>query len=303
MLSSEIDPSSANTAPTDTKSDAVSRGPNCLYIGTSKAGSTWIFDLLSRHPDIFAASGKGLYFFDSHFDNGWDWYLSHFEGAGDRPISLEISHSYLYSAEACQRIAAYRSAMKLLVCVREPVSRTFSDYLDHVKNGRYQGTFAEAIEQLPSIVDRSRYATHLRPYWETFGSNQVHVGVFDDLSERPQQFADELFDFLGIARMPLRAGQLVKMMPAGKPRSQSVMTFTKYLSKRLKQLGFRALMGRIKRSRRVRDVLYQAYTDRDKPKPTAEEAAKLRALFKPEVEELDRMLGTQLIARWGYDHC
>ena len=36
----------------------LARVPNFLYIGTSKAGSTWVYDLLNRHPDIYMAPGK-----------------------------------------------------------------------------------------------------------------------------------------------------------------------------------------------------------------------------------------------------
>ena len=37
------------------------RLPNFLYIGTSKAGSTWIYNVLDHHPDVYMAPGKGLY--------------------------------------------------------------------------------------------------------------------------------------------------------------------------------------------------------------------------------------------------
>jgi hypothetical protein len=42
----------------------MSPQPNFIYIGTSKAGSTWLFDILSRHPEVYITPTKGLYFFD-----------------------------------------------------------------------------------------------------------------------------------------------------------------------------------------------------------------------------------------------
>jgi len=62
------------------------RLPNFLYIGTSKAGSTWIYDVLNRHPDIYMAPGKGLYFFSRHYERGLEWYASHFLGAASERI-------------------------------------------------------------------------------------------------------------------------------------------------------------------------------------------------------------------------
>lgn len=52
--------------------------------------------------------------------------------------------------------------MRLLVRLREPVDRAFSDYLDLRKNQQYDGSFAGALEQYPRLLDRGRCATHLR---------------------------------------------------------------------------------------------------------------------------------------------
>lgn len=275
--------------------------PNCLYVGTSKAGSTWIFDLLARHPSIYACPGKGLYFFDSHYDNGMAWYLSHFQSARDESIVVEISHSYLYSASACRRIAELNPGMKILACLREPADRAFSDYLDHVKNGKYTGSFERAIEELPSIVERGKYATYLRPYLETFGAQQIHLSVFDQLSSDPQQFADRLFDFLGVPVVTLSSPQTKKIMPAGRPRARRLSLWTKAISKRLKRVGLKPVMGRIKRSRAVRNLLYRPYTESEKPRPTARETEVLREIFAPEVKMLDTMFGTQFCRYWGCD--
>src|SRR4051794_21786219 len=135
--------------------------PDFLYIGTSKAGSTWLFNVLARHPEIFLASNKGLYYFDAHFDRGADWYLDHFRGS-DGLVRGEVSHSYLSSPEAPPRIAALAPGVRLLVCLREPVDRAFSDYLDLRKNQQFDGPFAVALERYPRLLDRGRYASHLR---------------------------------------------------------------------------------------------------------------------------------------------
>src|SRR5215212_230611 len=134
--------------------------PTFAYIGTSKAGSTWLLNALARHPQVYLASSKGLYYFDQHFDRGREWYLDQFEGAGDATAVGESSHSYRSSPEAAERIARFHPDMRLLGCLREPVDRAFSDYLDLVKNGQYDGPFAEALEVFPRLLDRGRYATH-----------------------------------------------------------------------------------------------------------------------------------------------
>ncbi len=277
------------------RSDTV---PDFLYIGTSKAGSTWLFNALSVHPDVWLASNKGLYFFDSHFDRGPDWYREQFEGADGRAVG-EFSHSYLSSPEAPERIAAYSPAMRLLVCLREPVDRAFSDYLDLVKNNGFTGSFTEATEQYPRLLDRGRYATHLSRYLEHFPAAQLHVGLFDDLKTGAQGYADEVYDFLGIERVVLSAADLRERMPAGRPRNAGMVGLAKRASRLAASVGLRRWRSRIKRSTMVRSALYKQYRD-DKPRLDPALAAELRAGFADEVARLDVMLGRPVSERWGY---
>jgi hypothetical protein len=272
--------------------------PDFLYIGTSKAGSTWLFNALSVHDDVWLASNKGLYFFDAHFDRGVDWYRRQFEDADGRAVG-EFSHSYLSSPEAPARIAAYSPTMKLLVCLREPVDRAFSDYLDLVKNNGFGGSFSEAVEQYPRLLDRGRYATHLSRYLEHFPASQLHVGLFDDLKTGAQQYADEVYDFLGIDRVVLSTGDLRARMPAGRPRNATMVGLAKRASKVAASVGLRRWRSRIKRSTAVRSALYRQYRD-DKPRLEPTLGLELRRGFADEVARLDGLLGRPVSEIWGY---
>lgn len=277
----------------------MGRVPNFLYLGTSKAGSTWLYNLLDRHPDTFMVPNKGLYFFCHHFDQGMDWYLEHFRDAGDALIVGEISHSYLYSADACKRIAELGPDTKLMVCLREPVDRAFSAYLDGVKNGKYSGTFEEELERSREILERGMYAKYLTPWVERFGRQRLHAGVFDELGEDPERFAGRVFEFLGLSPIPLTPRELGRMMPAALPRLKPVMKLAKKGSRLLEQLGFRRLRGRFKTSRYIRHLLYRPYTEQNRPvmQPATRQA--LQELFRPEILRLDELLGTSFADRWG----
>lgn len=273
--------------------------PTFLYVGTSKAGSTWLFNALSVHPEVYLASNKGLYYFDQHFDNGEEWYLDQFAAAGPHAATGEISHSYLSSPEAPGRIAALNPRMRLLVCLREPVDRAFSDYLDLVKNGQYDGPFEDALDRFPRLLDRGRYATHLRRYLETFPREQLLVQLFDDLGGDAQKYADEVFQFLGVSSMELPASELRKRMPAGRPRNPAVAQAAKSASQLAKRTGLRRMRSRVKRSVLLRQALYRPYRD-DRPTVDPELAARLRASFAEEVLALDSLVGAPVAHRWGY---
>lgn len=273
--------------------------PTFLYVGTSKAGSTWLFNALAFHPDVFLASSKGLYYFDQHYARGRSWYLAQFADAAGKPAVGEISHSYLSSPAAPERIAAVNPGMRLLVCLREPVDRAFSDYLDLVKNGQFTGSFAAAIDRFPRLLDRGRYATHLERYFARFPAQQLLVRLFDDLRADPQAYADDVFGFLGVRPLELPPAQLRARMPAGTPRNPALVLAAKSGSRLVKRAGLLRLRSRVKRSVVLRQALYRPYRD-DRPTIDPATAAELRDNFAPEVKRLDAMLDTAVSQRWGY---
>ncbi|WP_153558905.1 sulfotransferase domain-containing protein [Roseimaritima sediminicola] len=276
------------------------RKPNFIYIGTSKAGSTWLFDLLSRHPDVYMTPVKGLYFFDSHFENGWQWYQEHFVEADQQTIVGEISHSYLYSPVACERIAEMNPEIRLMVCLREPIDRAISMYLDGVRNGKWDGTFEERMEDTPEILQEGFYSQYLPAYLERFSRQQLHITCFDDLKESPADYAAAVYDALGVPPMPWDARLQQKVMPACVPRSKHLARFSKRLSLTCKQLGMKKLRGRVKRSRVIRNLLYRKVREEDRARLRPETLAELRRRFRPEVARLDAILGMKLSRRWGY---
>jgi hypothetical protein len=275
--------------------------PDFLYIGTRKSASTWLYNVLSLHPRVYLPASKGLYYFDDNFANGAEWYQQHFVGAASTLVTGELSHSYLSSPEAPQRIAALSPRVKLLVCLREPVERAFSEYLDVRKNGRFDGTFEAALERFPILLDRGRYATHLERYLNVFDREQFLIQLLDDLKSDGQSYAHDVFRFLGVAPLELPSSALRKRMPASTPRSRAVASAAKRASRMATQLGLQRLRSRAKRSAVVRQALYRPYGDSDRPQLDPKLAAELKSEYAAEVLKLDQLVGQPVAARWGYD--
>ena len=272
--------------------------PNYLYIGTSKSGSTWLFQLLSWHPHVYAYPGKNLGFFSTRFEKGWDWYLGNFKPEPQHQAIGEISHSYLASDKAPARIKEALPDIRMLVCLRDPVQRTFSDYLDRVKNGSMSGTFEEELERDPGLINRSRYGTQLQRFLEQFPRDRFHIAIFDDLATDPRGFAKGIFDFLGVEALPLPGKLEGKVLPAGVPRSTALAGGAKSLSTLARKLGLNWIRGKVKTNRTIRNILYRPYGE-DKPKMRPETEQRLREVFRPELELADKVAGTDLAARWN----
>ena len=185
-------------------------------------------------------------FFSTRFENGWDWYVANFDPSPEHKAVGEISHSYLVSPEAPAQIRAHLPNVKMIACLRDPVQRTFSDYLDRVKNGKMDGTFEEELERDPALINRSRYGTQLARYLELFDRAQFHIVSFDELVATPADFTAGMFEFLGVDVLPLPDKLQRKVLPAGTPRSATVAKGAKALSALARRTGLNWLRGKVK---------------------------------------------------------
>jgi hypothetical protein len=188
----------------------------------------------------------------------------------------------------------------MMVCLRDPVDRTFSDYLDGIKNGKLEGSFEEELERTPALITRSRYGTHLARYIDQFDRRQIHIASFDQLKSDPAAFAADLFQFLGVAPLELPAKLGNKVLPAGTPRSRAVAKGAKRLSRLATRAGLAGLRGKLKTSRTVRHLLYRPFTPETRPQMAPATEARLRQLMSDEVRQLDEIAGTDFCSLWNY---
>jgi Sulfotransferase domain len=272
--------------------------PNFLYVGPDKAGSTWLADVLDAHPHVHVAAAKDTYFFTDRYDHGLAWYARQFRGARGARVVAELCHDYLFSAAACRRIARHLPDVRLMVCLRKPSDRAFSAYLHAGKHGLYQGSFEQAIRDIDVLVDHGRYATHLRPYLDAFGRDRIYAGVFDDLQSDPQRFSDELFEWLEVEVLTLPPRLLRPRLAASAPRSRRLARWTKAGARQARAHGLARLVGAVKRSPVVQRTLYRPYAA-DRPQADDVTLRAVDRLLVDEVVAADRLLGLDLVNRWG----
>ncbi|HEY7031521.1 MAG TPA: sulfotransferase domain-containing protein [Thermomicrobiales bacterium] len=280
---------------------ASRRSPNFLFIGPDKSGSTWLYEVLKWHPQVFVSRAKELFYFDHYFHLGEDWYLAHFGGAtpGHRAVG-EISHDYLFSVEAADRIKRLLPGVKLIACPREPVERAHSSYLYMRKQGRVRCGFEEAIQTVDELVDHGLYAKHLRPYYERFGREAVYAPLFDDLKTDSNAFAQDVFGFLGVERVALAPGLRRPANEASEPRSFAVAKLARRAGIAARDCGRPEWVTTVKSSRIVQRTLYRNYANGGKPQLDSSTRERLKDLFKEDVDALSELIGTDVAARWGY---
>ena len=274
--------------------------PNFLYLGPDKAGSSWLHEVLIRHPQVFMPEAKDIYFFDRYYQRGPSWYLAHFAAARQQHLVIgEVCQDYLAEPAAPARIAECLTHPRFMVTLRDPADRAYSSWLYMLKHGETPGTFLEALEGRPELLEHGRYATQLHRYVDAFGRESLYVAVFDDLAADSQGFIDALLAWLEIEPMTLPDDLVEARLTAGRARSLVVARAARRAAEIVRLRDGANLVGRVKRSPLVQRVLYRALPD-DQPRITAEERAAVHAALAPEVAELDRMFGLDLGKRWGW---
>lgn len=138
--------------------------PDFLIIGTQRGGTTSLFHYLQGHPSIKPAVNKDLHFFDRKYNKGLPWYQGHFPTRAERYyiqhfrgrsfLTGEASPSYMFHPHTPERIAQAIPSVKLIVMLRNPVSRAYSQYHHAVELGHETLSFEEAIE-----TEKERVAT------------------------------------------------------------------------------------------------------------------------------------------------
>lgn len=276
------------------------RLPNFLYIGPSKAGSTWLHEVLIRHPQVYMSAAKDLYFFDRYYDRGVDWYAEQFRQAGPQhKIVGEVCQEYLSCPQAPARMRDLLTPdLKLMVTVRDPVARAFSGYLYMRKHGVFQGSFREAVETRPGMLDHARYSTLLSRYLEYFDPSAIHCAVFDDLVDSPRSFIEGVLDWLDLPRMTLDESLLAARLPASKARYLPLARMAKDGANWARRHNATTLIGRVKRSTLVQRSLYKPLEE--KPPLLDDDAEFVRSRMRDEISALEEMFGLDLQRRWGW---
>ena len=136
------------TASTDTQAavhvPSQDRVPDFFIVGHHKCGTTALYEMLRRHPQIFMPDVKEPWFFArdlgvrfppaNPLPQTLEEYLSLFTAAGAEQRAGEATPSYLMSHTAAGDIAALRPDARIIAILREPASFLRSLHLQSVQN-------------------------------------------------------------------------------------------------------------------------------------------------------------------------
>tara|TARA_B100001250_G_scaffold236480_1_gene203113 strand:- start:103 stop:1005 length:903 start_codon:yes stop_codon:yes gene_type:complete len=296
------------------------RLPNFIISGFPKCGTTSLHYYLAEHPEIFMPKQKELHFFTNkilskqiagkgdkialktHVRN-FKEYSKFFSTEKNYKSVGETSPSYINYPELFNEIKNTLSNPKIIVLVRDPIKRAYSNYLHLVREGREQLSFAEALAQEDKRKKlqfsdfwyykfNSSYYEKLAKAKEIF--SEVLILTQEELMLNPEETIKKTYRFLEVNSEFLPTLLNKKYNPGG---SYSNNIITRTIFKPSSAKNFMKKMISVKPW--MKDIL-NSITRKYKINSKAinkETEQELKKFFRKEVKYLEQM-GVE-IKQWG----
>jgi hypothetical protein len=219
--------------------------PNFFIVGAPKAGTTSLYHYLDQHPDIYMSPLKEPSYFSyevrpenfeprlqsqmhteeqavrryvsgsmqhkrfSGIVRDWDDYLRLFAASHHEGAIGEASVCYLWSKTAASAIAAHLPHARIIIILRDPAERAFSQYLHNLSDGAVKHSFHEHIAAalrnpangfsvLNPFLEFGLYAAQVKRYLDIFPAEQIGIWLYEETKSRHQEFLAEVLRFLWV---------------------------------------------------------------------------------------------------------
>jgi hypothetical protein len=209
--------------------------PSFFIIGVQKGGTSSLAQYLSEHPQIIQPQRKDIYYFNNrnNYAKGHAWYKAHFalslyqwlyekKNRVANTITFDSTPNYFNAAGAAEKLHATYPHAKLVLMLRNPAERAWSnyrmalwhkfEYLDFEQalavEALRQAAEKQRIQTQPDyhsfVMQRLSYHTHglyvnyLREWLRFFPKEQIHIIRSEDMFQQPTETFTALQHFIGV---------------------------------------------------------------------------------------------------------
>jgi hypothetical protein len=186
--------------------------PTYLCIGVQKGGTSSLKNYLNQHPEIYMLNNESHYFDNVEPDEkNIILYEKRFLSNNNKkkPIIGEGTPSYCYLPYAIDRIYSYKPHIKLIIILREPISRAYSQFNMNFSD-RMQTFLPDIMKEKGVrlrdikanvgggyIIVRGFYDEQLEYIYSKFDRSQIYVGISEEIKRNKNCEYNKIFKFLG----------------------------------------------------------------------------------------------------------
>jgi ATP-binding cassette subfamily B protein len=311
------------------------RVPDFYIAGHPKSGTTALYEMLRRHPQIFMSEEKEPWYFSQELaerapprkpfalPDSFEHYTSLFAGARPDQIAGEASTTYLWSRGAASLIAEANPDARVIAILREPASFLHSLHLQFVETYIETETdFARALAlegerrrgshiakysywpQMLQYAEHVSYVQQLARYHAVLPHEQVLTLIYDDFRRDNEATVRQVLRFLDVDDTVAVAA--VEANASVMPRSQRLHHAVHAVSVGRGPISRAAktTLQTLTPQKWRRNVLHTVRSRVVYAQPSPPDEALMLALrrrFRPEVVALSEYLDRDLVELWGYD--
>ncbi|MBK6731225.1 MAG: sulfotransferase domain-containing protein [Bacteroidetes bacterium] len=296
------------------------RWPNFLIVGAARSGTTALHEHLATHPEIFMPLQKEPSFFSFYgkhpdfkdsrnkYIQSPEEYLNLFAGQNEKILG-ESSTPYLYffddSIRNIQTLVPDSKKIKILIILRNPADRAFSQYMHNRRDLREPLSFEKAIAAEKQrmqenwhfdfyYADKGFYYKQVNAYLNNF--DHVKIMFFDDLEQQPNRFIKQVLEFLEIESESLQK----EIQQRNQSGEMKVKWFKRLLSNRSNPVlnGIRKMMSKdAKKKLRMQAKNLLLKHNLKKVDMEAETRKQLVELYRQDIMQLEKLIQTDL-SQW-----
>ena len=227
--------------------------PDFIIGGIAKNGTTYLSNLIRRHPKIdMPKRSMDQSFFDNDliYQNGLLWYESLFEDCDESKLIGQISADCAFNKHSIERIKKDLPNVKLIFIFRDPVDSVYSLYWHQVKMAREKLSFERGLKleekrikkdyynyKMYSYIGRYRFSVMEEEIYKYFDENQVLFLPFEVFIKDELRILNKVFEFLEIDSIKNIEELKIKDTPKNKAKIP-VNLFMVKIAYRLRKLGF-----------------------------------------------------------------
>jgi hypothetical protein len=154
------------------------------------------FKKISAQKDWYTFRFYLKWYFSNYND---DWYLSLFNDLDGFTGEITPSYSVL-NLEDIQKMYRLAPKAKIILLLRNPVDRAWSQFRHHVKKSAIDRT--SSIEEIKAFINsdvqslRSDYLRAIKNYSKVYPKEQILIGFFDAIVEEPADLLNSIVRFI-----------------------------------------------------------------------------------------------------------
>lgn len=276
------------------------RFPDFLVIGVQRAGSTWLYTQLKKHPDIcMGKNRKEISYFDEYYNRDEKWYASFFKHCAEETIIGEVTPNYIYDKNCAERIYKLTPKAKLIIILRNPIDRAYSQYKKKVIDLGNAKSFMENLKNENLIAKKGLYYQQIKRYLKYFPRKQIKVLIFEEMIKKPEENLKKLSEFLGIKSNYTPDGYKNNVNPSEIPRFHKLYIFLRKMGNKLHKHDLSWMVKLWKRMKLNNFIFLKKRTKQSFGEIPKEAYDYLRSYYKEDVNKLSVFLGKDMNKFWG----